>query len=84
MKCRVCWLLLLMACPETGFVVKEEDLQVYVTLTEGFVQRPRPALDLLFVVDNTRSMRVAQESVSAGFEQLALSLSELGVRWQAI
>ena len=72
-----------MACIEPGLnVVEEGDVPKYVTVSESFLQRPLPALDLLFVVDDTRSMRGPQ-NLSKNLRTSPGSLNDLDVRWQA-
>ena len=74
----------LAGCIEPGLnVVEEGEVPEYVTVTESFLQRPLPALDLLFVVDDTRSMKGPQEVLAREFGDLAESLEQLKVRWQA-
>ncbi len=54
-----------------------------VLITDSFRQEALPAVDLLFVVDNTASMSSERRTLASEFPQLADRLSDEGVRWQA-
>ena len=72
---RVLMMMLLASCSDpTVHVVEEGELPEFVVVTESFLQRPLPALDLLFVIDNTRSMQGTQEALSDSIEPFISSL----------
>ena len=51
-------------------------------VTDSFVQAPLPAVDILFVVDDTASMAQEQEALSEAFDAMLHDLDQAGVRWQ--
>ena len=54
-----------------------------VLVTEEFVQAPLPAVDLLWVVDDTASMAREQEAWALHLPGLVAGLDEAGVDWHA-
>lgn len=75
---------LLIACNEFGLdpIDPTDILPQYADVDEVFLQEPLPAVDLLFVVDNTPSMAQEQVALADEFTMLVEGLSEYGIAWQ--
>lgn len=80
---RWAWLLGLPGCIEFGIsAIQDTDPpEQLVAVHEEFVQRPLPAVDLLFVVDDTASMAQEQAALAARFAGLVGALDDAGVSW---
>jgi hypothetical protein len=71
-------------CSEFRFdpIDREDPAPSAVSVTEVFEQAPLPAVDLLFVMDDTASMVQEQAALAGEFTALAPALDAAGVRWQ--
>ena len=77
-------LLALSSCIEFGIDPIDPDgapVQL-VEVTDAFVQAPLPAVDMLFVIDDTASMAQEQEALGADFDALFQDLEASGIGWQ--
>jgi len=81
---RVIFLLTLSSCIEFGIdpIDPDEAPNQLVAVTDEFVQTPLPAVDILFVVDDTASMEQEQAALSDDFSALSADLATAGIRWQ--
>jgi hypothetical protein len=72
------------SCTEVGFSsIDPETLpQTFVVVEDRLLQRGLPAVDVLFVVDDTRSMEVEQVALAAEFGGLIAALDRAGLAWQ--
>ena len=72
------------ACIESGFdPIDDDSPPPRVVVEDEFTQAPLPAVDILFVVDDTGSMAQEQASLAEHFVSLAGALREAGIGWQA-
>ncbi len=77
-------LLFLTGCIEFSVgSVNPDDAPERFLVEDRFRQEALPAVDLLFVVDNTSSMRREQDRLADSFGALVAALGVAGVRWQA-
>lgn len=73
----------LVACSEFGIdPIDADPPPVTAPVEDRFVQDVAPAVDVLFVVDDTPSMAAEQAALAVSFRALAASLDAAGVRWQ--
>jgi len=79
------WLvgMLLTACSsENGFIGKDSEAHDPVEVEETFLQEPRSKVDILWVIDDTSSMRDEQDALQGAFADFATSLEALDLSWQ--
>ena len=75
---------LLWGCQEFGIDPVDQPLPPQmVAIEEQFVQEPFPAVDLLFVIDDTTSMAQEQASLADGLSALVAALDAQDLSWQA-
>lgn len=75
---------LLCGCTEFGIDPVDPALPPQmVAIEEEFVQQPLPAVDLLFVIDDTASMAQEQVALAEGLSALVTSLNAQELSWQA-
>ena len=79
---KVSVLLALSSCIEFGIdpIDPDEAPNQLVAVTDEFVQTPLPAVDILFVVDDTASMAQEQAALSDDFSALSEDLATAGIR----
>jgi hypothetical protein len=79
------WLLLATGCDFEFRLDPQDsgDAPVRVVVEDTFVQAPEPAVDLLFVVDDTASMAQEQEALGDAAAALVDALGDAGLAWQA-
>lgn len=79
------WLLLMTACDFEFRLDPQDsgDAPVRVVVEDTFVQAPEPAVDLLFVVDDTASMAQEQEALGEAAAALVTALGDAELAWQA-
>lgn len=75
--------LLVFGCSEFALDPLERGGADRVFVSEEQVQLPLPGLDVLFVIDDTRSMAGEQSALGEAFERMALRLDEAELSWQA-
>ena len=76
-------LALLVACSDYGLdPIDAEGPEVSALVEDRFVQAGAPAVDVLFVVDDTPSMAAEQSALGTSFGALASALAAADVRWQ--
>jgi hypothetical protein len=67
---------------ENWFDDPDDDIVPAVWITETFFQAPFPQVDVLWVVDNTQSMRVEHEALEQAFSGFVGSLDAEGLGYQ--
>jgi len=77
-------LIALAGCSEFGFdpIDPDEEPPEVVVVDEAFVQAPLEAVDVLFVLDETRSMEQEYAVLGPSAEGMMSTLDDLGIRWQ--
>lgn len=70
------------ACSDFRFGGRDDLVEEPVWVTEEFVQDPLPDVDILWVVDDTRSMAEEQEALVAAADEFSSALADAGVSWQ--
>lgn len=73
----------LTACNVGGSLnpLEKGELPLFFDVQEQFLQRPLPAVDLLFVIDDTLSMADVQGDLAEQFDQFAAELETRKIRW---
>ncbi len=81
---RVTGLIALSSCIEFGLdpIDSGEAPNQLVAVMDEFVQAPLPAVDILFVVDDTASMGQEQEALGDDFSAFSTDLAQSGIGWQ--
>ena len=72
----------LVSCIDYGVDDTDDHTDVPVIVEEQFVQTPAPAVDVLWVIDNTCSMAEEQDSLAFAFEGFVDALADVDVAWQ--
>jgi hypothetical protein len=69
-------------CVENSFFDADDDLDSRLTLEETFWQAPLPAVDVLWVVDDTASMAEEQAALADGFSRFVSKLEAQQLAYQ--
>ena len=77
-------LALVAACRIDNTIVPPDEPQGPVQVTDRFVQRAQPKLDLLFVIDDTGSMQGEQDLLADGFADLVDELASRGTDFRLV
>jgi len=72
----------LVGCIDYGVDDTDDYTDVPVIVEERFVQSAAPAVDVLWVIDNTCSMAEEQDSLASAFEGFVDAITEVDVAWQ--
>lgn len=75
--------LLLSSCGEWNLFRRSEEAVDPVVVEESFAQAPLPAVDVLWVIDNSCSMAEEQTALATAFDSFIQALVDYDLAWQA-
>ncbi len=75
--------LLLSSCVEWNLFRRSEEAVDPVVVEESFTQAPLPAVDVLWVIDNSCSMAEEQAALASAFDSFIQALVAYDLAWQA-
>ncbi len=78
----IAWSALLAACVDYGVSDDDDQVREHLVVEESFVQAAAPAIDVLWVIDNTASMAREQNSLATAFEAFVSALEDEEVAYQ--